>query len=150
MSENPSFQPYDNFLAQLALGKNSAISMQNDIICVGLTNTTPNRVTHTNRGHIVDIGAGNGYPGPTALTITSRSISGNKWLLVGNDIIWDATGAGFGPFRHIYVYSQSSNATPSEQLLLGYWSFAAVQTVTVPYPLKIDFSMINGALGLSI
>jgi hypothetical protein len=149
MSENPSFQPYDNFLAQLALGKNSAISMQNDIICVGLTNTTPN-LAHTKRGDLVDIGAGNGYPGPTALTITSRSISGNKWLLVGNDIIWEPTGAGFGPFRHIYVFSQSSNTTASEQLLMGYWSFAASQTVTVPYPFKIDFSLINGALGLSI
>jgi hypothetical protein len=149
MSENPSFQPYDNFLAQLALGKNSAISMQNDIICVGLTNTTPS-LAHTKRGNLVDIGAGGGYPGPTALTITSRSINGNKWLLVANDITWDATGAGFGPFRHIYLYSQSSNATPSEQLLLGYWSFPASQTVTVPYPLKIDFSSVNGALAISI
>lgn len=148
MSIDPPFTPYDNFIAQVALGKNSVISLQNDVIGIGLTNSTMDRVGHTKRGNLVDIGAGNGYPGPTVLTITSRSIVGNRFVLVATDIQWDATGAGFGPFRHVYMYSESSNATPSEQLLIGYWSYPSAQTVVPPYPFKADFSATNGAFGM--
>jgi hypothetical protein len=148
MSEIVPFFPFDDFQLQLAKGKTSVLDLTADTLGVYLTNATPNRETHTKRGDLPGIASGGGYGGPVDLTITSRSIVNNRYIIIANDIEWTGTGSGFGPFRYVVYYDVTSNPTDSERKLLGYLAYSSSQTVTAGNPFKIDFSATDGALSL--
>ena len=118
MAEIVQFFPFDDFLTQLAKGKTSVLDLTADTLGIYLTNTTPNRVLHTKRGDLPGIATGGGYDGAVNLTITSRSIVSNNWIIVANDIEWTGSGAGFGPFRYPILFDLTSNAPEREQKLL--------------------------------
>lgn len=148
MAEIVQFFTFDDFINQLAKGKTSVLDLTADTIGVYLTNATPNRATHTKKSDLADLASGGGYSGPVNLTISSRSIVSNSYIIVASDIEWTGSGSGFGPFRYVILYDVTSNATDSERKLLGYWAYSSSQTVTDGNPFKIDFSATNGALQL--
>ncbi len=152
MADLVSFFTFDNFLTQLAKGKTSALDLTADTLSVYLSNATPNRATHTKKSDLADITAKNGYSGMVDLTITSRGITSNQYLIIANDVEWTVTaatdGTGVGPFRYAILVDKTSNATDSERLLLGYWAWPTSYTVASGNPIKIDFSATNGALRL--
>jgi hypothetical protein len=148
MAEIVQFFTFDDFLLQLAKGKTSSLDLNADTLGAYLTNAAPNRATHTKKGDLADIASGGGYSGPVNLTITSRSIVSNAYVIVANDLEWTGTGGGFGPFRYVILYDVTSNATDSERKLLGYWAYSSSQTVTAGNPFKVDFSATEGALRL--
>ena len=148
MAETVQFFPYDNFLTQLAKGKTSDLDLTADTLSVYLTNATPNRATHTKKSDLAEITTGGGYSGMVDLTVSSRSIVGNIYVIVAADVEWTGSGGGFGPFRYVNLVDKTSNATDGERLLLGYWAYSSSQTVTAGNPFKVDFSASNGILRL--
>lgn len=152
MSTQIPFFTFDNFLTQLAKGNASALDLTTDTISIYLTNTVPNRQTHTKKSDLPDITAKNGYTGMTDLAITSRGIVSNQYTFIANDVQWMVTtatdGTGVGPFRYAVLVDKTSSATDSERLLIGYWTWPTAHTVAAGYPIQIDFSATNGALSL--
>lgn len=144
------FFTFDNFHLQMWKGRTSAMDLTVDPLSVYLTNTTPNRETHTKKADLPDITAKNGYTGMTDLVITSRGIVSNQYVLIANDVEWMVTaatdGTGVGPFRYAVLVNKGSSATDSERLLIGYWSWPSAQTVAAGYPIGLDFSGLLGAL----
>ncbi len=148
MAEIVQFFTFDDFINQLFKGKTSVIDLSADTLALYLSNATPNRAMHTKRGDLPGIATGGGYSGPVNLTITSRGIVSNSAVIVANDVEWTGTGGGFGPFRNVIMCDPTSNATESEQKLIGYWAYSSSQTVTAGNPFKVDFSATNGAFRL--
>jgi hypothetical protein len=144
------FYSFDSALLQLALGKNSALDLTTDTLAVYFTNTAPNRASHQKKGDLAEIATGGGYTGAVNLTITSRAIESNNWVIKANSIDWTGSGSGFGPFRYVILYDITSNATDSERKLLGYWGFPSSQTVVADSVVRFGVSSLNGLIRLSL
>lgn len=87
---------------------------------VYLSNAQPNPATHTIKADIAEIATGNGYSGPVTVTLTSRGIVSNEYVLVPQGpIVWTGTGSGFGPLRYAVLY----NDTPTDKPLVGFWDY---------------------------
>lgn len=150
---NVPFFTYDSFLTELAKGKDSALALYTDTLSIYLSNTTPNRATHSTKADAPEITAKNGYAGMIDLTITSRAINSNAYRIVADDPpTWEGTdatdGTGFGPFRYVILLSKTSSGTDSARKLIGYWSYPSSITVTDGNFFKIDFNATTGMLRL--
>jgi hypothetical protein len=148
-----NFVTFDNFLLELAKGSSSAMDISADDFEVYLTNATPNRATHTTKADLAEITSKNGYAGAATLTVTARGINSNAYRIVASDpATWAGTDAddntGFGPFRYVILLNKSSNATPANRLLMGYWAYPSSITVADGDFFKLDLSATNGVLRL--
>jgi hypothetical protein len=84
-----------------------------------------------------ELGTGNGYTaGGSAVTITASSQSGGTYSLVGNDLVFTASGGSVGPFRYAVLY----NDTPSSPAdpLIGYWDYGSNVTLADGETFTID------------
>jgi hypothetical protein len=102
---------------------------------VYLSNTAPNVATMANKADLAEIAAGNGYPaGGTDVQNDVTEVAG-VMSCTGVDVVWTASGAGFGPFRYVVLY----NDTHASDALIGYWDYGAAITLTAPEPFTTDF-----------
>lgn len=83
-----------------------------------------------------ELGTGNGYTsGGSAVTITSSAQSGGTYSLVGNDLVFTASGGSIGPFRYAVLY----NDTAANDELIGYWDYGSNLTLADTETLTVDF-----------
>lgn len=109
-----------------------------DTLKVMLTNTAPNVSTNAVKADITEITAGNGYTaGGTAVTITSSAQSGGTYSLVGNDVVFTASGGTIGPFRYAILYNDTPTS-PADPLI-GYWDYGSSITLADGEPFTVDF-----------
>jgi hypothetical protein len=110
-----------------------------------LTNTAPSAANSV-KADITEISAGNGYTaGGTAVTITASSQTGGTYKLVGNDVVFAASGGSIGPLRYAVLY----NSTPAAGNLIGWWDYGSALTLADGSTLIVDFSATNGILQIS-
>jgi len=113
-----------------------------DTLKLLLTNSAPS-VSDTQKSDLTEIGAGNGYTaGGATITITSSSQTGGTYKLIGNDVVWSASGGSIGPFRYIVLY----NDTASNDELIGWWDYGSALTLNDGEDFTVDFSATNGIL----
>jgi len=116
-----------------------------DTLKVMLTNTAPSAANSV-KADITEISAGNGYTaGGTAVTITASSQTGGTYKLVGNDVVFTASGGSIGPLRYAVLY----NSTPAAGNLIGWWDYGSALTLADGSTLTVDFSATNGILQIS-
>ncbi|RMG71916.1 MAG: hypothetical protein D6711_14150 [Chloroflexi bacterium] len=90
-----------------------------DTLKVMLTNTAP-VATNSVKADLTEITAGNGYTaGGETITITSSSQTGGTYTLVGNDVVFTASGGSIGPFRYVVIYNDTPTA-PVDPLIQFY------------------------------
>jgi hypothetical protein len=120
-------------------------NLGSDALKVMLTNTAPS-ATNAVKADITEISAGNGYTaGGTAVTITASSQTGGTYKLVGNDVVFTASGGSIGPLRYAVLY----NSTPAAGNLIGWWDYGSALTLADGSTLTVDFSATNGILQIS-
>lgn len=110
-----------------------------------LTNSAP-IATNSVKGDLTDISAGNGYSaGGTAITITASSQTSGTYKLVGDDVVFTASGA-VGPFRYAVIYNdtQSSPAKP----LIGWYDYGSSISLANGETFTVDFDQSGGILTL--
>ena len=95
-----------------------------DTLKVYLTNATPNAATHAVKTDIAEITAQNGYTAGGEDTQNTVSRAGAVSSVVGVDITWTSSGAGFGPLRYAVLY----NDTHASKALVGYWDYGSSVT----------------------
>src|SRR5690349_2817545 len=79
-----------------------------DTLKIYLTNATPDAAADAVKADLAEISAGNGYSaGGTAVTITSSAQSGGVYKLVGDDVVFTASGGTVGPFRYAVLYNDT-------------------------------------------
>lgn len=117
-----------------------------DTLKIALTNTAPDGAADAVLADITEISAGNGYTaGGTAVTITSSAQTSGTYKLVGNDIVFTASGGSIGPFRYAVFYNDSSTSDS----LIGYWDYGSSITLATGETLTVDLSPTNGILTIT-
>jgi hypothetical protein len=136
-----SFNKFNPFVAALAAKKHN---LGSDTLKVMLSNTAP-AAANAVKTDITEISSGNGYTaGGSAVTITSSSQTSGLYTLVGNDLVFTATGA-VGPLRYAVFY----NDTATNKDLIGWWDYGSSVTLASGDTFTVDFDNVNGILQLS-
>jgi hypothetical protein len=114
-----------------------------DALKILLTNTVP-VATNTVKANLTEIAAGNGYSaGGAAVTITSSAQASGTYKLVGNDVVFTATGA-VGPFRYAVLYNDTPTS-PADPLI-GWWDKGLPVTLAASETFLVDLDATNGIL----
>lgn len=109
-----------------------------DTLKVMLVNTGPSQ-SNSVKGDLTEISAGNGYSaGGATVTITSSAQSSGTYSLVGNDVVFTASGGSIGPFRYAVLYNDTPTS-PADPLI-GYWDYGSSITLADGETFTVDFS----------
>jgi hypothetical protein len=102
-----------------------------------LTNSAP-LVTNTVKANLTEISAGNGYTaGGATVTITSSAQSSGVYSLVGDDVVFTASGGSVGPFRYAVLYNDTPTS-PADPLI-AFWDYGSSVTLASGEALTVDF-----------
>lgn len=137
-----TYVKYYQFVEDLA---KKVHNLSADSLKVALTNTAPNVSAHAVFADITEITAQNGYSaGGTAPSITSCVQTAGTLKLILGDVVFNASGGSFGPFRYAVLY----NSTPSSPLkpLIAYWDYASSITVLTGETFTWDADASTGVL----
>lgn len=108
-----------------------------DTLKILLTNTAP-VATNSVKADLTEISAGNGYTaGGTAVTITGSAQSSGTYSLVGNDVVFTASGGTIGPFRYAVLYNDTPTS-PADPLI-GWWDYGFSITLQIAETFTVDF-----------
>lgn len=111
-----------------------------------LSNVAP-VATNSVKADLTEITAQNGYAaGGTAVTITSSAQTSGTYKLVGNDVVFTASGGTIGPFQYVTVYNDTPTV-PADPLI-GWWDYLSSITLQSGETLTVDYSPTNGILQL--
>lgn len=136
-----TFNKFNPFVEALA---EKVHNLETDTLKVMLSNTAP-LATNGVKADITEIAAGNGYTaGGATVTITASSQTSGTYKLVGNDVVFTATGS-VGPLRYAVLY----NSTPAAGNLIGWWDYGSSVTLASGDTFTVDFDPTNGILQLS-
>ena len=126
-----AFNKFNSFVEALA---EKSHNLGSDTLKVMLTNAAP-VATNTIKANLTEITAGNGYTaGGTAVTITSSAQSSGTYSLVGNDVVFTASGGSIGPFRYATLY----NDTATNDELIGWWDYGSSITLADTETFTVD------------
>jgi hypothetical protein len=126
-----AFNKFNCFVEDLA---EKVHNLGSDTLKVMLTNSAP-VASNTVKANLTDISAGNGYTaGGTAVTVTASSQTSGTYSLVGNDVVFTASGA-VGPFRYAVLY----NDTSTSDSLIGWWDYGSNLTLANTETFTVDF-----------
>jgi hypothetical protein len=126
-----TFNKFNCFVEDLA---EKVHNLGADTLKVMLTNSAP-VASNTVKANLTDISAGNGYTaGGTAVTVTASSQTSGTYSLVGNDVVFTASGA-VGPFRYAVLY----NDTSTSDSLIGWWDYGSNLTLANTETFTVDF-----------
>ena len=90
------------------------------------------------KADLTEISAGNGYTaGGATVTITSSAQSGGTYSLVGNDVVFTASGGSMNAFRTPVLYNDTPTS-PADPLI-GAWDYGSSVTLAVGETFTTDF-----------
>ncbi len=139
-----SFNKFRAFVENMAEGVHN---LGADTLKILLTNTSPVN-TNSVKADLTEISAGNGYTaGGTAVTITSSSQSAGTYKLVGNDVVFTASGGTIGPFRCAVLYNDTPTS-PADPLI-GWWDYGSSITLAAAETFTVDLDGTNGILQIA-
>lgn len=128
-----AFQKFNAFVEHVAEGVHD---LGADTLKVMLTNTAP-VAANSVFADLTEISAGNGYTaGGSTVTITGSSQTSGTYSLVGNDLVFTATGA-VGPFRYAVLYNDTP-VSPADPLI-GFWDYASSISLANGETFTVDF-----------
>jgi hypothetical protein len=133
-----SYNKFNCFVADKA---NKVHNLGSDALKIMLTNVAP-VATNAVKADLTDIAAGNGYTaGGAAVTITASTQTSGTYKLVGNDVVFTATGS-VGPFRYAVLY----NSTPAAGNLICWWDYGSSISLANTETFTVDLDGTNGIL----
>jgi hypothetical protein len=137
-----AFNKFNSFVEDVA---EKVHNLGSDTLKIALTNSAPS-ASNTIFSNLIEISATNGYTaGGTAITITSSVQSGGTYKLVGNDVVFTASGGSIGPFRYAVIY----NSTAASGNLIGWWDYASSLTLTNGNTFTVDLDQVGGILTIA-
>jgi hypothetical protein len=140
-----TFTLFDEFINNLLNGN---IDLDSDTFKAVLTNSAPTADTHDELADITQIANGDGYTtGGVTLTGVALAETGagtGVWRWTADDFSWTASGAGFGPFRYVVIYSDTSTGDK----LVGLLDYGSSISITASNSFTVDVGS-NGILQAS-
>lgn len=115
-----------------------------DTLKIMLVNSPAPVATNSVKADLTEIAAGNGYTaGGTTVVITASSQTSGTYKLVGNDVVFTATGA-IGPFRYAVFYNDTPTS-PADPLI-GFWDYGSNISLANGDTFTVDLDQTNGIL----
>ena len=140
----PAYNKFNQFVQDLA---NKVHNLGADTLKVMLSNTAPTAANAV-KADITEIAAGNGYAaGGSAVTVTSSTQSGGTYKLMGNDVVFTASGGSIGPLRYAVLYNSTPVAPASP--LIGWWDYGSSITLNNTETFTVAMDHVNGILSLA-
>lgn len=134
-----AFNKFNAFVEDIYEGKHN---LGSDTLKVMLTLVAP-VASNSAKGDLTEIAAGNGYTaGGSAVTITSSAQTGGTYKLVGDDVVFTASGGAIADFRYAVLY----NDTEASDALIGWWDNGATVSLGDGDSVTIDLDQTNGIL----
>lgn len=116
-----------------------------DTFKVMLSNTAIVVATDAVLADLTEISAGNGYTaGGSESTNVATSTSSGTAKVVGDDVVFTASGGTIGPFRYAVLYNDTPT-TPADPLV-GYWDYGSSITLQDAETFTVDFDASAGIL----
>lgn len=138
-----SYVKFYSFVENIAEGVHD---LGADTLKIMLTNSAPSQ-SNTVFANLTEISAGNGYSaGGTAITVTASSQSTGTYKLVGNDVVFTASGA-VGPFRYAVIYNDTPTS-PADPLI-GYYDYASSISLANGETFTVDLDQSGGILTIA-
>jgi len=117
------FHKFNAFVADVG---NKVHNLGADTLKILLTDIAP-VATNAVKADITEIASGNGYAaGGAAVPNNHYTQTGGTATLVGDAVVFTASGAGIAQFRYAVLY----NSTPVAGNLIGWWDYGAEVNVT--------------------
>lgn len=130
-----TFNKFNQFTADVA---NKIHNLGADVLKIMLVNSPAPVDTNTIKSNLTDIAAGFGYSaGGSAVTITGSTQVAGVYSLVGNDLVFTASGGTIGPFRYAVLYNDTQG-TPVKPLI-GWWDYGTSITLANAETFTVDF-----------
>lgn len=137
-----TFNKFNCFVENLA---EKVHNLGSDTLKIMLTNSAPS-ASNTVDGDLTEITAENGYSaGGTAVTVTASSQTSGTYKLVGNDVVFTASGGTFGPARYAVLYNSTAGGVGTRPLI-GWWDRGSSVTPASGETLTIDLDQTGGIL----
>lgn len=115
-----------------------------DTLKIALTNSAPVN-TNTVLANITQIANGNGYTtGGAAITVTASSQTTGTYKLVGDDVVFTASGS-MGPFQYIVLY----NDTATNDELIGFADYGSAVTLASGETFTVNLDQSGGILTIA-
>ena len=134
-----AFNKFNAFVEDIYEGKHN---LGSDTLKIMLTLVAP-AASNSVKGDLTEIAAGNGYTaGGSAVTITSSAQTGGTYKLVGDDVVFTASGGAIADFRYAILY----NDTEASDALIGWWDNGATVSLGDGDSVTIDLDQTNGIL----
>jgi hypothetical protein len=126
-----SFNKFQPFVEALARKKHN---LNADTLKVALCNTAPSAANAV-FADITEISAGNGYTaGGGTVANSGASQTGGTLALVGDDVVFTATGA-VGPLRYAVIY----NSSATDDDLIGWYDYGSSISLANGETFTVDF-----------
>lgn len=126
------FQPFNENLAE------KVHNLGADTLKILLTNSAPSVANAVKADIAGELSTGSGYTsGGTAVTITASSQTSGTYSLVGNDVVFTASGGTIGPFRYAVLYNDTPTS-PADPLI-GYFDYTSSITLQDTETFTVDF-----------
>lgn len=134
-----TFTKINSFVEFLA---EKRINLGSDTLKIALTNTA-HTSTWDELADLTEISYAN--CSARTLTISSSAQTSGTYKLVIADLVLTASGGTVGPFRYIYVYSD----TATNDDLICYFDYGSALTLQDTDTLTLDFDASNGLLQIA-
>ena len=134
MRHTASFVKYEIFSEHLS---EKVHDLNADTLKVALSNAAPNGSTHEVLGDVAELAAGGGYTAGGADTQNATSRTTGVTSIVGTDVVFTGSGAGFGPFRYVILYNDTPAAP--EDPLIGFWDIGEEITLGDAETFTVNF-----------
>lgn len=129
---------YNKFNAYVEHVSEKVHDLGADTLKIMLVNSPAPVATNSVKADLTEIAAGNGYTaGGTAVTITSSAQSGGTYSLVGNDVVFTASGGTIGALRYAVFYNDTPTS-PADPLI-GWWDYGSSITLQDTETFTVDF-----------
>jgi hypothetical protein len=129
-----TFNKFNAFVENLA---EKVHNLGADTLKVMLVNSAAPVAGNSVKGDLTEISAGNGYTaGGATVTITASSQTSGTYSLVGNDVVFTASGA-VGPFRYAVLYNDTPTS-PADPLI-GWWDYGSSISLANGETFTVDF-----------
>jgi hypothetical protein len=140
-----AFNKFEDFVEQVAKGVHQ-LHAAGHTLKVYLSNELP-LATDTIKTDIAEITPEHGYPsGGTDIQNGLSEVAGVA-KMTGVDVVFTASGGGFGPFQYVIIYNDS--ATSPADALVAWWDYGSAVTVNDTETFTVDFDATNGILQLT-
>lgn len=129
-----TYNKFEQFVEDLG-SKVHNLAAAGDTLMVYATNTAPSASADAVKADLATATEQNGYAAADMQQDFSQT--GGTGTLTATDVVWTATGAGFGPIRYVPFYNDTPTS-PADPLI-GWWDYGSSVSPAAGETFTVDF-----------